>query len=101
MGTVARRRRKFSPEQKFDIVMEALKDKRAVIDVCREHRISTTLFYTWRDQVLSGALGRLSGSELEDPEAVALRKRVAELERVLGQKALELEIAKKALRDWE
>lgn len=102
MGTMTRRkRRKFTPEQKFEIVMEALKGKRNVTDVCRDHRISTALFYTWRDQVLSGALARLSGAELEDPEAVSLRKKVAALERVLGQKSLELEVAKKALRDWE
>ena len=88
-----RKHRRFTPEQKFEIVMEGLKGKRTVTDVCRDHRIRTALFYTWRDQVLSGALSRLSGAELEDPEAVSLRKKVAALERVLGQKSLELEVA--------
>jgi transposase-like protein len=51
-----RKHRSSTPEQKFEIVMEALEGKRNVTDVCRDHRIGTTLFYTWRDQLLSGGV---------------------------------------------
>jgi hypothetical protein len=29
--------------------MEGLKEKRSVADICREHTISQTLYYRWRD----------------------------------------------------
>lgn len=101
MSAPRRKNRRFTPEQKFEIVMDALLGKRPTTEICREHRISKTLFYTWREQVLEGALGRLASAKLDGVETVELKKRVSELERVLGQKSLELEIAKKALRDWE
>lgn len=95
-----RKYRKFSPEQKLEIVLEVLRGGRSVMEVCRDHRIDRALFYSWRDQVMQGAKARLAGQQ-STPGEVAADKRIAELERTLGQKAMELEIAKKALRDWE
>ena len=65
-------------------------------EVCREHQISETLFYSWRDQLLEGGAERLSGKE-ERTELAELRKRVRDLERTLGRKTYELEIAGKRI----
>ena len=80
--------------------MAGLRGDRSVAEVCREHQISENLFYTWREKLLDGGAERLSGKE-ERTELAELRKRVRELERALGRKVYELEIAGKLSRDWE
>ena len=69
-------------------------------EVCREHAISETLFYGWREKLLEGGREALAGKEERAGER-ELRRRVAELERALGRKTYELEIAVKALAGWE
>jgi len=46
--------RKWSADEKLAIVVEGLKGKRAVADIYREHQISQTLYYRWRDKFLEG-----------------------------------------------
>lgn len=63
-------------------------------------RFSDTLYYSWRDKLLEGGRGALAGKEERWGER-ELRRKVAELERALGRKTYELEIAGKLLREWE
>lgn len=98
--------RSFTPEQKAEIVLAGLRGDRTVRDVCREYEIAETLYYQWRDRLLEGgkaalATSRDRGKDPRDVELSEVRKRVAQLERALGRKTYELEIAGKLLRDWE
>jgi len=95
-----RKYRKFSAQQKVEIVLAGLRGDRSVRDVCREHQIAETLYYGWRDRLLEGGRGLLAGKAERGGEA-ELRKKVAELERALGRKTYELEIAGKALGTWQ
>jgi transposase len=81
----------FTPEEKLQIVLAGLKGKATVTELCRRYGISQPTYYTWRDKVLSGAAEALSGPGASI-EATQLRERVAELERALGKKTLEVEI---------
>ena len=92
--------RTWTVPQKLEIVLAGLRGDRSVAEVCREHQISENLFYTWREKLIEGGSERLSGKE-ERTELVELRKRVRDLERTLGRKTYELEIAGEALRGWE
>lgn len=92
--------RTWTVPQKLEIVLAGMRGDRSVAEVCREHQISENLFYTWREKLLEGGAERLSGKE-ERTELAELRKRVRDLERTLGRKTYELEIAGKLLRDWE
>ena len=91
--------RKWTAQQKLEIVLAGLRGDRSVRDVCREHRISETLYYGWRDQLLAAGRERFAGKEERLGEK-ELRRKVAELERALGRKTYELEIAGKLLREW-
>ena len=91
--------RKWTPQQKLEIVLAGLRGDRSVREVCREHTISETLSYGWRDQLLEAGKERFAGKEERQGER-ELRRKVAELERVLGRKTYELEIAGKLLREW-
>lgn len=92
--------RKFSAKQKVEIVLAGLRGDRTVRDVCREHEIAETLYYSWRDKLLEGGATALAGKDERAGEK-ELRKKIAELERTLGKKTYELEIAGEALRAWE
>jgi transposase len=81
-------------------VLAGLRGDRSVKEVCREHAISDTLFFSWRDKLLEGGRVALAGKEEREGER-ELRRRVGELERALGRKTYELEIAGEALRGWE
>jgi transposase len=95
-----RKYRTWTAKQKVAIVLAGLRGDRTVKEVCREHQISDTLFYSWRDKLIEGGLVALAGKEERTGER-ELRRKVAELERALGRKTYELEIAGKALAGWE
>jgi transposase len=84
-----RKYRSWTAEQKIAIVLAGLRGDRSVKEVCREHEISDTLFYSWRDKLLEGGREALAGKEERDGG------------RALGRKTYELEIAGEALRGWE
>jgi transposase len=92
--------RTWTVPQKLEIVLAGLRGDRSVAEVCREHQISEALYYGWREKLLEGGSERLSGKE-ERTELAELRKRVRDLERTLGRKTYELEVAGEALRGWE
>jgi transposase len=91
--------RKWTAQQKLEIVLAGLRGDRSVREVCREHAISETLFYGWRDQLLEAGKERFAGKEERQGEW-ELRRKVAELERALGRKTYELELAGKLWREW-
>ena len=95
-----RKYRKFTAQQKLEIVLAGLRGERSVRDVCREHEIAETLYYSWRDKLLEGGAKELAGKDERAAEK-ELRRKIAELERTLGRKTYELEVAGEALRGWE
>jgi transposase-like protein len=95
-----RKYRSWTAQQKIEIVLAGLRGDRAVKEVGREHEISDTLYYSWRDKLLEGGRAALAGKEERDGDR-ELRRKIRELERALGRKTYELEIAGEALRGWE
>jgi transposase len=75
-------------------VLAGLRSDPSVKEVCREHEIAETLCYTWREELLEGGPEALAGREERTGEK-ELRRKIRELERALGRKAYELEIAGK------
>ena len=88
--------RSWTAQQKIEIVLAGLRGDRTVKEVCREHEISETLYYSWRDKLLEGGREALAGKDERNGEK-ELRRKVRELERALGRKTYELEIAGEAL----
>lgn len=95
-----RKYRTFTAQQKIEIVLAGLRGDRSVKEVCREHEIAETLYYNWREKLLEGGRTALAGKEERSGEKEP-RKKIRELERALGRKTYELEIAGEALRGWE
>ena len=95
-----RKYRKFSAQQKTELVLASLKREKTMAEICREHDISETLLRTWREQFLAAGAERLQG-KAERTELDELRKQVSRLERALGRKTMEVEVAGELLRGWE
>ena len=88
--------RKFTAKQKLEIVLAGLRGDRSVRDVCREHEIAETLYYSWRDKLLESGKLALAGKDERSGEK-ELKEKISALER----KTYELEVAGEALRGWE
>ncbi len=97
---MAEQRKQRSAQQKLEIVIAGMRGDRSVRDVCREHDVSEALYYSWRDKILEGGKAALAGKDERQAEK-ELRKKIGELERALGRKTYELDIAGEALRGWE
>ncbi|WP_028060539.1 transposase [Candidatus Solirubrobacter pratensis] len=95
-----RRYRKFGAQQKTELVLASLRGPKTITELCREQDISESLLRKWREQFLAAGAERLSG-KTERSDADELRKQVSRLERALGRKTLEVEIAGELLRGWE
>ena len=95
-----RRYRKFSAQQKTELVLASLRGPKSMAELCREHEITDSLLRKWREQFLAAGAERLSG-KAKRTEADELRRQVARLERALGRKTMEVEIAGELLRGWE
>lgn len=93
------RRRRYSLEEKRRLLEEALAPGASMSEVARRHGVSASLLFRWRRQMEEGGLTGLVAEERVVPESEAkqLKKRVRELERLLGKKTLENEILKEAI----
>lgn len=85
--------RKWTPVQKMAIVMEGLKGHTTVADICRNHGISQTQYYKWRDQFMEGGRQRLSSKP--GANGSPDKAKIKELERIIGRQTVTIEILKK------
>jgi len=46
------KRRYLSEEEKMAIVLAGLKGEQSIAEICREHQISQSQYYKWRDRFL-------------------------------------------------
>lgn len=79
-------------EGKLAIVMEGLKEKTSVAGICREHKISQTLYYRWRDKFFEGGRKTLGGGLSDDTGS---RAEMEKLQKIIGKQAIQIEILKK------
>ena len=87
-----RTRRTFTPVFKAQVALDALTGTASQAELCRRHQISPNLLTLWKATLLE----RLPTVFQADEQRSAEAARVAELERLVGQQALELTVLKKA-----
>lgn len=88
------KRRTFTAEFKAELVISVLTNVKSQAEVCRQHQLKPQLFNRWKTQMLDNAHVVYQTDEQRSAEA----ERIDELEKALGRKTLELEIAKKVSR---
>lgn len=98
--TSVERKRRWSLEEKRQIVEETYISGFSVSQVARKYGMNPSQLFVWRRLMEKGALQSLESQDDLVPKSqlVELEKRIRELERVLGKKTLENEILKEAVR---
>jgi len=93
------RRRRFTTEQKLAIVAETMQPGMSISYVARQHGLSSSLVFRWRQLMSEGGKEAVRADDdvVAASEVRRLEERVRELERLLGRKTLEVEILKEAL----
>ncbi len=86
--------RKWTAEQKMSIVLEGIRGENSISEICRNHSISQTQYYKWRDSFYRGAMQELSGKKARNESSLDKAK-VNELERIIGKQTIAIEILKK------
>ena len=86
-------RRTWTTDEKLAIVMAGLKQIQSVAELCREHQISQTQYYKWRDQFLEGGKQALMGAKHDTTKQ--FERKVEQLEHIIGKQTVALEVLKK------
>jgi len=87
-------RRKFSSEFKARVVLEMLTEQKSAAQVSREYGIKDSVLSRWKQEFIERSPQLFEqGTSSNDRD-----QRIADLERMVGRLAMELEMAKKVSR---
>ena len=89
---MARTRRIFTSEFKAKVVLQLISGEKSLAEICRKHKLNQQMVSRWKTEFLQNAPNIFERKKGYSEE----QQRIAELERILGRKTMELEIAKKA-----
>ena len=97
--TSVQRRRRWTPEQKLEIVKQTNEPGNSVSRVARQFGITAAQLFQWRKAYLQGSLMAVGANETVVPasELQEAMRRIKQLEGALGRKTLENEILKEAV----
>ena len=87
-----RTRRTFAPELKAQVVLELVRGEKTAAELCRAHNLGPDLLGQWKQVLVERAVELYTPATARSEETA----RIAELERLVGQQAMELAILKKA-----
>lgn len=95
-----RRRRTFSESFKRKKVQEIETGQAKVRDICRAYQVSAPVVYKWLNKY--GSMSRkeerlIVETESDSVKLIELQKKVAELERIIGQKQIEIDFKDKLI----
>ena len=84
-------RRKFTAEFKAKVILELLSGEKGLMQASREYEIKGSVLSRWKQEFLERAPHIFEQPQKANPQ----RERIAELERMVGRLALQLDMAKK------
>ena len=100
MTIAQRRRRKFSDSFKLQKVRELETGKVKISELCKEYEVSDTAVYYWINKfgIMKDKKERLIiETDSDTKKLVELKKRISDLERLLGQKQIQIEFKDKMI----
>lgn len=82
---MAKKRKKYTPEQKVQLIKSHLVDHVPLSDLCGQHGLHPTVFYRWQKAFFEN--GAKAFDNRKDTEKLRLEKKVGTLEAKLSKKA--------------
>jgi len=92
------KRSRWTVEKRYEIVMEVIKGKEPIAQIARKHQVSDAIIHKWRERFYEGgktALNFEHGTSATRSREDALQQQIEELEKVIGQQAVEIRFLKK------
>jgi transposase len=88
---------RWNAEKRYQIVKEALSQKEPIGQIARRHQVSEALIYRWRDKFFEGGKAALAfeGRNGSQGEKAALERQVEELQKLIGEQAVEISFLKR------
>ena len=93
---MATERKRFTPEFKVEVVIEALSSESSEAELCHRHNITEKQLSQWKRQLLENAASLFDSNRKQSD---ASTERIAQLEQLVGKLTQAVDIQKKAL-DW-
>lgn len=90
-----RKKRTYSAEFKFNLVVDVLKGEKTLTEIAREHDITKSLLWKWEQAFLEQGPDVFRSASKQQAEIALRDERIANLERVAGRLSLENEVLKK------
>lgn len=100
MTLTERRHRHFSTEFKHKKLEELERGQTTIVEICRTYSVSATSIYRWQKELrpMKRKNDRLIVESLSDTqEILRLKSKIAELERMVGEKQIRLEFSEKMI----
>ena len=96
---MSRKRRAFSNDLKFRIVIEAIKGQRQISEIATEFNVHPNQITNWRKQFLDN--GPLVFSKKADSRIEDMEEKEEDLFKKIGEQQVELDFLKKNIKKWE
>lgn len=92
---MGKQQKKWSAEFKTEVVLAVLHGETAAAEIARQHGIHETLVYKWKRQFLEAGKQSFEDQLAANAKELQLEKEVERLKTLLGEKVVELDVAKK------
>ena len=87
------KRRRFTPQFKAEVVIEALSGQGSQAELCRRHNLSEEQLSKWKHQLLENAVTLFESTNKQSNDYI---EQIAQLEQLVGRLTLALDLQKKA-----
>ncbi len=85
------KKRTYTPEFKARVVLEIISQQKSLAQASREHGVRDTVISRWKQEFIDRSPQVFESGKVRDERD----QRIAELERMIGRLAMEIEISKK------
>jgi transposase-like protein len=85
----------FSPQEKAEVILLALKSPDTISEICRKHNIAPVTFTRWKKHYLEGGMNALKPGTKSNSDIY--EKETQKLKLIIGELYVELEYLKKKL----
>ena len=93
---MGKQQKKWSAELKTEVVLALLHGETTAAELARRHGIHETLVHKWKRQFLEAGRQSFEDQRVVNAKELRLEKELERLKTLLGEKVIELDVAKKA-----
>jgi transposase len=97
----SKNRRKWTPKQKLEIVLESLQSDTRLAEICRREGLAPNMVYKWRQQLMGSAEAVFARKkpDREDPRIDKMDRETRRMKDVIAEITAENLVLKKTLSD--